>query len=61
MGPNKTQSFCTAKETIHKMKRPPNRMGENTYKWSNQQGINLQNIQTGHAVQITQSKSGQKI
>ena len=36
-------------------------MGENIYKRSNQQRINFQNIQIGHAVQITQSKSGQKI
>ena len=41
-------------------------MGENIYKWSNQQGINLQNIQIVHAAQyqnpqITQSKNGCKI
>ena len=28
----KLQSFCTARETINKTKRPPNRMGENIYK-----------------------------
>ena len=27
-------------------------MGENIYKWSNWQGINLQNIETVHAAQL---------
>ena len=44
----KPKSFCTAKETINKTKRQPYRMEKNLCKWSNQQGINLQNIQTSH-------------
>ena len=41
----KRKSFCTAKETIDKMKRQPTE-----WEKSNQQGINLQNIQIAHAV-----------
>ena len=40
----KLQSFCTAKETIYKMKRQPSEMGENICKRINGQRINLQNI-----------------
>ena len=40
------------------MKKTTHRMGEDICKWSNQQEINLQNIQTSHT---TQSKNGQKI
>ena len=64
----KLKSFCTAKETIQDGKTNP-RMGENIYKQCVQQMINLQNLQTSHAVQYqkknnnqktTQSKNGQK-
>ena len=37
-------------KTIH-------RMGENISKWSNQQGITLQNIQTAHAAQYQKQKT----
>ena len=47
----KLKSFCTAKETTDKTKKTTHRMGENICKCSNQQGINLQNIQTAHAAQ----------
>ena len=40
------------------------RMGEDIYKWSDQQEINFQNIQTAHITQqqkqTTLSKNGQK-
>ena len=32
------------------------RMGENICKWSNRQGINLQNIQIAHAAQYQKKK-----
>ena len=32
------------------------RIGENIYKWSNQQGINLQTIQTPHTAQLKKKK-----
>ena len=47
----KLTSFCTTKETINKIKRTTYRLGENTYKWRDQQGLNFQNIQTAHAAQ----------
>ena len=57
------KSFCTAKETINKTKRQPT--GENICKWTEQQGLNLQNIQTAHAAPYqktkTHQKNGQKI
>ena len=42
----KRKSFCTAKETIDKMKRQPTE-----WEKSNQQGINLQDLQAAHAAQ----------
>jgi len=41
----KFKSLCTAKETINKMKRQ-HTIGENFYKWHNQQRTNLQNTPT---------------
>ena len=55
----KLTSFCTAKETINKTKR----LGKNICKQCDQQGINLQNIQTGHTTPLqgetTQLRHGQ--
>ena len=45
----KLKRFCTAKETINK--RTTHRMGENICKQCDQQGINLQNLQTAHVAQ----------
>ena len=42
--------FCTAKETIKK-KKTTYRMGENSFKWCNWQGLNLQNTQTTYTTQ----------
>ena len=46
----KLTSFCTAKVAINERKKNPHRMGENTCKQCNQQGINLQNLPSAHAV-----------
>jgi len=50
----KFKSFCTEKEIINKTNKQtkkPNRVGENICKPSDQQGINLQNIQMTQTVQ----------
>ena len=39
------KSFCTAKETVNKMKKTTHRMEENICKSSIWQGANIQNIQ----------------
>ena len=44
------ESFCTAKETINKMKRT-DRMGENTGKQCDLKRTDLQNLRTVHAAQ----------
>ena len=58
----KLKSFCTAKETINKMKTTYG-LGENICKQCYQQGINFQNIQTVHTAEYQRNspvKKGQK-
>ena len=46
------------KGNLEQNKKTTHRMGENTCKWFDQQGINLQNLLTAHAVQY-QNKNKQ--
>ena len=60
----KLTNFCTAKETINKMKRQPTDR-ENICKQCNRQGLNLQNIKTSSYNSTTtkkqpNQKNGQK-
>ena len=59
----KPKMFCTAKETINKTKRQPSEWEKIFANEATDKGLNLQNIQTVHAVQyqkITPSKNWQK-
>ena len=49
MGPNETQKLLHSKGNHKQNEKTTQRMGENMCKRSDQQGINLQNIQTAHA------------
>ena len=42
------------------MKKTTHRMGDNIGRWYNPQGINLQNIQTAHAVQYKKQKTNKQ-
>ena len=50
------KSFCTAKETISKVKKQPLRKGDNNSKWNSWQRINFQNIQAAHITQHQENK-----
>ena len=51
MGPNETSKLLHNKGNNEQNEKTTHRMGENICKQSDQQGINLQNIQIAHAPQ----------
>ena len=51
MGPNQTEMLLHNEGKYKQGEKIALRMGENIYKRSNREWINLQNIQTAHAVQ----------
>ena len=46
----KLKSFCTEKKN-QQCEKANYWMGENTCKWYNRQGVNIQNIETAHTIQ----------
>ena len=61
MGYIKLKSFCTTKESNHKAKRPPteweNISTNNTY----DKGVNIQNIQRSHIIQLKKKRKTKKL
>ena len=49
MGPNQTYKLLHCKGNHKQNEKRTHRMGENICRWSDWQGINLQNLQTAHA------------
>ena len=56
MGLNETSKLLHSKGNHKQDEKTTLRIGENICKRSNRQGINLQNIQTAHAVQYQKNK-----
>ena len=57
MGPNQTYKlFAQQRKQLKKPEKTTYRMGENTCKRCNPQGLNIQNIQTTHTTQQQQNK-----
>ena len=56
MGPNETWKLLHSKGNQKQNEKTTHRMRENTCKQCNQQGINLQNIQTAHAALYEKNK-----
>ena len=56
MGPNETSKLLHSKRNRKQDEKTTLGMGENIGKWSDQQGINLQNMQTAHAAQYQKDK-----
>ena len=62
MGPNETEKLLHSKENYKQGEKTALRLGENVCKWFDQQGVDIQNIQTAHTIQHQKAnqKSGQK-
>ena len=56
MGPNETSKLLHSKGNHKQDKKTTLRMGENIWKWSNWQRINLQNLPAAHAAQYQKNK-----
>ena len=56
MGPNETLKLMHSKGNQKQDEKTMPRMGENIWKQSNWQSINLQNLQAAHAAQYQKNK-----
>ena len=61
MGLNQLKKLLHSKRNHKQNKKTANRMGENICKWSDQQGISLQNIQIAHAAQYQENNTIKKM
>ena len=56
MGPNQTYKLLHSKENHKQKEKTIYRLGENSYKWWDRQGLNFQNKQTAHTNQQQKTK-----
>jgi hypothetical protein len=52
----KLKSFCTTKEMVSKLKRPPHRVGENIHQLYIRQRTDNQNIQGAQKTKLSQNQ-----
>ena len=57
MGPNQTEKLLHSKGNQKENKKATYRIGENSFKWCNWQGLNLQNIQATYTTQQQKNQS----
>jgi len=56
MTPNQTDKLLHSKGNQKENKKTTYRIGENSFKWCNRQGLNLQNIQAAYTTQQQKSQ-----